>query len=253
MGTIDKWDTRRIVTAVRRIALAVGIVSVCIDGAHATMVTPSDLVVHSVTVRAEPTTQSAIVGKLVPGAQAEKLGSVTNWVQVKLDDGTVGYVSRAWVTEIEAAPTSTPTAGAAPTPTSQGAPTSTASSISSTAPVPLLATGQAVPWWFVFKFNAAVFPECGGATRQCPFGGTPQAYSSPYGQQFVYASSSAPTLQQGSGCLGDSDADPVGATFDEVYNGAFHYVVWNDQFYDHPPMSGPGCQATYCDAPWGHS
>ena len=44
--------------------------------------------------------------------------------------------------------------------------------------------------------------------------------------------------------------DPLGATFDEVYNGSFHYVVWNDQFYDDPKIAG--CTEE-CGAPWGHS
>jgi hypothetical protein len=101
------------------------------------------------------------------------------------------------------------------------------------APVPLLGNGQAVDWWFAFKFNAKSFPDCGGIQRQCPFGGTVQSYSS-YGQQFVFASSADSTLQQGTGCVGDATTDPVGATFDQIYNGAFFYVLWNDQFYGDP-------------------
>ena len=31
-----------------------------------------------------------------------------------------------------------------------------------------------------------------------------------------------------------SSADPVGATFGQVYNGKFFYVIWNDQFYGDP-------------------
>ena len=102
----------------------------------------------------------------------------------------------------------------------------------------------------MFKFNASVFPGCGeGATRACPFGGEPQSYKS-FSQQFAYASSESPTLQQGNGCAGDTTNDPIGATFDEVYSGAFHYVVWNDQFYDDPDIKG--CSES-CGAPWGHS
>jgi len=120
----------------------------------------------------------------------------------------------------------------------------------SDAPVPLLEKGHAVDWWFVFKFNSRSFPGCaGGAERICRFGGQPQPYNA-YSQQFVYASSEAPELQQGSGCAGDTTAEPVGATFDEVYAGAYHYVVWNDQFYDDPKIEG--CSKS-CSAPWGHS
>jgi len=117
------------------------------------------------------------------------------------------------------------------------------------APVPLLAHGHPVDWWFAFKFNAATFPECGGAARACPFGGEPHHYRS-FGQQFAYASSETPTLRQGAGCAGDTTADPLGATFDEVYNGPYYFVVWNDQFYDDPPI--PGCSKN-CASPWGHS
>ncbi|QNI32845.1 hypothetical protein H7849_02260 [Alloacidobacterium dinghuense] len=47
-----------------------------------------------------------------------------------------------------------------------------------------------------------------------------------------------------------SERPPVGATFDEIYNGAYHYVIWNDQFYDDPKING--CTKE-CGAPWGHS
>jgi len=117
-------------------------------------------------------------------------------------------------------------------------------------PVPLLEKGHPVDWWFVFKFNSAKFPECGAdINRQCPFGGEPADYSS-FGQQFVYASSESPSLRKGNDCVGDTTADPLGATFDEVYNGLFYYVIWNDQFYDDPVIAGCTRQ---CGSPWGHS
>ena len=98
------------------------------------------------------------------------------------------------------------------------------------APVPLLSAGHPVDWWFVFKFNSGAFPGCGGsATRTCPFGGTVQPYRA-FGQQYVYASSERSSLQKGTGCVGDTTADPLGATVDEVYNNDFHYVPrWSPQ------------------------
>jgi hypothetical protein len=114
------------------------------------------------------------------------------------------------------------------------------------APSPLLRKGQPVDWWFVFKFNAASFPACGGADRACIFDEKKKPFPYPkYGQQFVYASSEEPTLQKGSKCLGDTTTDPVGATFDQIYKGNYFYVLWNDQFYDHPVVAGGGT--------WGHS
>jgi hypothetical protein len=49
----------------------------------------------------------------------------------------------------------------------------------------------------------------------------------------------------GGSCLGDGKADPVGATFDQIYGGKYFYVVWNDQFYKDPVDNR--------DEPWGHS
>jgi hypothetical protein len=114
-----------------------------------------------------------------------------------------------------------------------------------TTPTPLLTSTQAVDWWFAFKFNAEAMPGCGGtAQRVCTFGGTVQPYHE-FSQQFAYASSANHTLQQGDGCIGDTTADPVGATFNQVYTGRLYYVLWNDQFYGNPIISE--------DAPEGHS
>ena len=123
------------------------------------------------------------------------------------------------------------------------------------APAPLLEKGKPpVDWWFVFKFNTQSFPLCGGHqdTRACIFGGSPQSYQNSFSQQFVYASKDRSSPQQGRGCIGDTTTDPVGATFDQVYNGSYHYVIWNDQFYNDPNL--PACGGhTFCDNPWGHS
>jgi hypothetical protein len=66
----------------------------------------------------------------------------------------------------------------------------------------------------------------------------------------VFASSDHPALEKGIGCNGETPTDPLGATFGEIYEGNFHYVVWNDQFYDDPKI--PGCTKE-CSSPWGHS
>jgi|ERR1043166_5251828 hypothetical protein len=118
------------------------------------------------------------------------------------------------------------------------------------APAPLLEKGKPVDWWFIFKFNTASFPLCGGgAPRACSFGGSAENYKL-WSQQFAFASDSAKTLKDGDGCVGDKTDDPLGATFDQVYNGSLFYVLWNDQFYDDPDIKG--CSES-CGAPWGHS
>jgi hypothetical protein len=112
------------------------------------------------------------------------------------------------------------------------------------APTPLIKVGQPVDWWFVYKFNSR-FPGCtGDMPRECPFGGNVQNYRS-FGQQYVYASSANQQLQEGTGCSGGTTSDPVGATFDQVYNGPYSYIFWNDQFYG-DPLATSG-------TPWGHS
>jgi hypothetical protein len=124
-------------------------------------------------------------------------------------------------------------------------------SLGQTAPAPLLSQGETVDWWFAFKFNSKSFPGCGGGAneqRACPFGGDVQTYT--FGQQFAYASSADASLQKGSGCAGGTVRDPLGATFDQIYNGSYYYVIWNDQFYDDPQITGCTKQ---CGSPWGHS
>ena len=112
-------------------------------------------------------------------------------------------------------------------------------------PSPLLDPNTKVEWWFVFKFNAEAFPQsCAAPQRACPFGGHVQPYQQ-FSQQFVYASSTNHTLQQGGGCLGGTTTDPLGATFNQVYTGNFFFVLWNDQFYGDPILTE--------GAPWGHS
>jgi hypothetical protein len=120
------------------------------------------------------------------------------------------------------------------------------------APAPYLRTGHPVDWWFVFKFNAEIFPGCGGkAQRECICGGAVQTYTGEgYSQQYVYADKENPVLQEGAGCIGDTLKDPVGTTFEQIYTGSYYYVIWNDQFYNDPVIEG--C-TNYCEAPWGHS
>jgi hypothetical protein len=119
-------------------------------------------------------------------------------------------------------------------------------------PRPLIAKDQPVDWWFVYKLNSSKpFAGCGKVEgdRQCPFGGEPLTRGS-FGQQFVFASSKISTLQSGKGCLGAQLTDPVGATFEQVYNGDYFYVLWNDQFYGDPHVCG---RAANCTGRWGHS
>lgn len=102
---------------------------------------------------------------------------------------------------------------------------------------------------FAFKMNAKMFPSSQSQKRDCLFGGTPVAYPA-FSQEFAYASPSQPALHAGVGLIGTSTADPLGATYAQIWNSGYYYVVWNDQFYSHPAIQG--CTDS-CGAPWGHS
>ena len=142
-------------------------------------------------------------------------------------------------------------------------------------PEPMVAKGNPVEWWFVYKFNSYEFKKdrpfvkCGADSgiRACPFdpktgkkkGKVATEFGSNVSQQYVFAfhrkgAQSRPEdseLAKGKGCLGMTMTDPVGATFDQIYHGSLNYLVWNDQFYDDPPIAG--CSKGKCDLPWGHS
>jgi hypothetical protein len=100
------------------------------------------------------------------------------------------------------------------------------------APLPLLDKSNHVNWWFVYKFNASSFPGCGAppdshpnaSKRVCLFGGTVKPFPT-FGQQFVFASSEDGLLKKGFGCVGGTTSDPLGATFDQIYNGRYYYVI----------------------------
>jgi competence protein ComEC len=64
--------------------------------ARADDVVPSARVSSAVLVREAPSTDTAVLGRLRPGDQAELVAEVSGWYQVRLADGTVGYVSKIW-------------------------------------------------------------------------------------------------------------------------------------------------------------
>ena len=119
-------------------------------------------------------------------------------------------------------------------------------------PTPLLAANSPVDWWFAYKFSSSSFPTAtNDPGRGCPFGGTPRQDA--FSQRYAVASKLNPVLTDGPGLIGASAADPLGATFGEIYNGKYAYVVWNDQFYNDPPRTSPACDSKQCGSPWGHA
>jgi hypothetical protein len=120
-------------------------------------------------------------------------------------------------------------------------------------PTPLISADKAVDWWFAFKFNTEAYPgDESKEKRQGIFGGTEKDYRNGFSLDYVYAGgyfdkdSSDIPLQKGEGYLGISEEDPLGATFAQVYQSDdYYYLLWNDQFYDHPIESK--------GSPMGHS
>jgi competence protein ComEC len=92
----------RIVRQTNLAALVFTAVMLWSNSALAQEVIPSDRVTSLVNVRQGPFTQSAIVGELRPGEKGELLQELSGWYRIRLDDGTVGFVSKAW-TEIASA------------------------------------------------------------------------------------------------------------------------------------------------------
>jgi hypothetical protein len=214
---------------------------------------------HGANLRSDPTSAQDPVGSVSKGDTVTLIdpNPQHGYYRVSTSQGQQGWVyghflsiGGASLVSEQSQPALTPTPAKPPVNSSPATTPTASSSIEAGTPAPLLSQGRPVDWWFVFKFNSAIFSGCAsGATRTCLFGGQVQSYRA-WSQQFVYASSDNHSLQQGNDCLGDSTADPVGATFDEAYNGSLHFVVWNDQFYDDPAIAG--C-TTSCSGPWGHS
>lgn len=75
------------------LALLLPLVSVPVSAQD---VAPSQRVQRAVVVRSGPSTGSAPVGRLAPGESATLEESVPGWYRVRLPDGRVGFVSRAW-------------------------------------------------------------------------------------------------------------------------------------------------------------
>ena len=114
------------------------------------------------------------------------------------------------------------------------------------APSPMSDKNTPVDWMFAFKFNTKKFPQKCTLPTVGIFGGKLEEYKSGHSQEYVFATSASPPLIRGTGCLGATDNDPLGATFGQIYNNpGYFYVLWNDQFYGNPIANK--------NSPWGHS
>ncbi len=144
-----------------------------------------------------------------------------------------------------------PAAAATATPANPAPASTTPLAATLPAPSPMAGPGQPVDWLLAFKFNSNTAPgcdDCGTVPAVGSpgiFGGTVHAYKE-HSQNYIFATSANPTLVRGSGCLGATLTDPLGATFAQVYDTpGYFYVAWNDQFYNNPIKNE--------DSPMGHS
>ena len=102
---------RRAISSRRSGCVAFFFAILCALPAWADVVVPGPDVTTRVIVRASASSQSAQVGSLRPGEQLELVGSVPNWHEVRLPNGTTGFVSKRWTRVV---PTATPPAPAPP-------------------------------------------------------------------------------------------------------------------------------------------
>jgi competence protein ComEC len=83
------------VSIIRSFFAAAGLI-VLASAAYAEQVTPDERVQTRVIIRHDPSTESSIVGRLLVGQSLELARDLPGWYEVRLPDGTLGYVSKAW-------------------------------------------------------------------------------------------------------------------------------------------------------------
>lgn len=76
--------------------------------ALADKVTPSERVTNHVNVFEGSSGNTPVVGQLRPGEEAELIAPLTGWYKVRLANGTVGFVNKAWTNLILEDPTEVP-------------------------------------------------------------------------------------------------------------------------------------------------
>lgn len=114
-------------------------------------------VARNVNLRPDPSTNQDAITKLVAGVKVEILepNPVRGYYHVQTADGKTGFVRGRNIRGL----------GAASGALSAAKPARATSAHVAEAgqPMPLLAAGHSVDWWFVFKFNSASFPACPAA------------------------------------------------------------------------------------------
>jgi len=85
-----------------RVAASVAAFVIAQPAVAVPQVTPSERVKRTVVVRADPTTSSTALDGLEPGEDVLLDGEVSGWYRIRLPDGRIGYVSKAWTVVVDA-------------------------------------------------------------------------------------------------------------------------------------------------------
>jgi competence protein ComEC len=80
--------------------LAAGLLAVS-SAAYADQITPDTRVKTRVVIRDDPSSSSPAIGRLLVGESLELTRELSGWYEVRLPDGTLGYVSKSWTKSIE--------------------------------------------------------------------------------------------------------------------------------------------------------
>lgn len=67
----------------------------------ATQITPSEAVQSSLNVRSAPSRDGRVIAKLSPGDTVELVRTVDDWHEIRLSDGSTGFVSATWTVKID--------------------------------------------------------------------------------------------------------------------------------------------------------
>jgi len=83
--------------------IAIFILCGFLNHAYGALVTPSERVTSRLNVRAGPDTNDTIVGQLQPGENAAYVASVPFWYEIRMPNGTLGFVAKSWSVLVEEA------------------------------------------------------------------------------------------------------------------------------------------------------
>ena len=67
----------------------------------AAQITPSEAVQSYLNIRSAPSKDGRVIGKLSPGEKVELIRTVDDWYEIRLSDGSTGFVSVSWTVKID--------------------------------------------------------------------------------------------------------------------------------------------------------